>query len=56
MLGIRSKGKSIKVEVGCFFVTSFESIGDSDVDPNSNIIGSNIKSSMIEFDGFISSA
>ena len=56
MLSVRLEGKSVKIEISCLFVHSFEGMSDADVDPDSNIVGADVKGSVVKLDCFISSA
>ena len=56
MLGVWSERKSIEVEICCLFVHPFEGMGDTNVDPHSHIVGTDVKSSVVELDCLVSSA
>ena len=54
MFGIWPKWKCIQVEVSCLIIETFKRMSYPQIDPNSNIVGTDIQSSMVESDSFIS--
>jgi len=53
---IWTEGEGVEVKIGSFLVETLEGMGDADVDPNSDVVGSDIKCSVVELDGFIGPA
>ena len=56
MFCIWTEGEGVEVKISSFLVETFEGMGDADVDPNSDIVGSDIQCSVVELDGFIGPA
>lgn len=56
VLGVWPEGESVQVKIGSVAILAFECMGDPKIDPNTDIVGSDIQSAMIEFDSFIGPA
>ena len=56
MLGIRPERKGIQVEASSLLIQSLESMSNPNIHPNSHVIGSDIKSSMVKLDRLLSSS
>lgn len=56
VFGIRSQTQGIEVETCCFIIVTLKSMSDTQVDPNSHIVWSDIEGHVIEFDGLVGSS
>ncbi len=56
MFSVRSERQSVEVEPCSLLIQTFETVGDSKVDPNPHIIWLDLESSMVALDSFIRTA
>lgn len=53
---VRPEGKSVEVEVSSIVVLALEGMSNTQVDPYSHVIWSDIQSAVVKLDGLVSSA